>query len=1283
MASSADASTSDKTPAQLMAERDAAHSHNVTVEDVIDEDDIQHPPPSQSKADSAVTTNGTMSAKAAGKQKEKPSVLDTQDEEAFPSLGPAPKSTAQAPGWGAKGSLKTSASPALSGSSTPARPGSRGPGLNLPSQNRDHFDIRKEDLNTKAALQKVLTDAKRKYKVNTGIQDIKGGAEVRIWAEGPQDRQVRNALLEISKAISVEKEVKIEVPAAVSSIIIGKSGANINALQQKHGVRINIKRDSKPASSDPEESRTDVVEIKGDAASVREVNYKINELVKQHQPKVNMPLREVPPEFYPFLSGRYGSELQNLRNGGDLEVNIPEYVSWQAQPPPRAVPDGRPQFVPHGNSHITLSGDREAALQARLAIEQFIRQLEQELTTEELPVEQVLHPYIVGQKGMSPQEFFEQTGCAIIIPPGHHETDDIHIIGPADRLEDGRNLAEQLMSQRYNRPLDLSKQYANAPMGHERHSRALARYLQQKALEREFADTHNSEVIFPIHANAGSSWSVISGDQQKAVSAKNDLMKIAQAFPTSRIQLVDMDPFYHPHIGDMFSQRLQDDHGVIMIVPESADEPVVLVYEGPAQDGPFVLPRQRPTSPEQKEFERALQAAQAFLLGEIPSQEITLADIEVPRQHHDRVGRFVRNQQQAAPAPFPIQLDFGAPRRGQRAAQAPEKVSLRGPSPSEVEELRKQIEAFLLEVEQDEKERDYTTTCDFPEKFVKNLVGKQGANINALKEKHDVEIDTREPGKVKIKGPQKKAEACKVEIIKLGKQYEDEVNYSIKVDPKFHGELIGKGGENLTKLQNKVNNEVRIDFPRAQRGGNTSDNISEAGGAQQRQAADEIRIRGPKAKADKIRDELLSLTQYLQDNSHTATVSVSAAQVKSLIGRGGSELNLLREGGADINVPNTGAGGKHETDRVEITIKGNKAAVDKAKAEIQKRSKAFDSILTQTITVDPKYHRDIIGSGGSNISKIVSEAGGPERSAEAVQFPKKGETSADTITVRGTKEVVEKIIASITSYVEDKENQITETVDVPAEQHRLLIGTAGNIRKSIEQQFKVSLDIPRRETGSTGVKIAGRPEAVAQAKEHIISLTKQAEGVTIMVPRAVHHAVSNNGQIFRELSRQGIKVDHKGRQPPKRPATARPARKANADAPLITDEPSDTLAYQFELIHDAPSESETGEIPWVLSGKGEASDDAIAKAQKQIEAAIAKAQKPRHVGYLRLADPGLHRYVIGSKGSTINRIRKETNCDIQVPKSQNDGEEIEIFGEEEDIKDARDMILSEVEKAGN
>ncbi|KIX93397.1 uncharacterized protein Z520_10816 [Fonsecaea multimorphosa CBS 102226] len=1316
-------SSTTKTPAQLMQEKhEAAETHHVTVEDVVDEDDLEHPPPShhavEEAEDTTTPSNGAanvpMSAKAAGKQKaaDKPPVLDTQSEEAFPALGAATKTattaSARQPGWIASASAKaapTNGSPALgsrptsSGALTPnSTPGAgtpvtaSGPRSNvvLPGRYRDSFEIDNADLDKSKPLSRVLNDVKKKFNVIVTPKSTNFATRTEFIAEGPKAR-VTEALMYVSKELTLEKQVKLEIPSTVSAQIIGKAGANIKKLESQFNVRIHIDRDTKPVTS-PEDVKTDVVEIRGNAAQVRQVYEQISNQVKSLQPKVDLPVRNIPPEFYPFIAGRHADRIQKLEQDRDVRINVPQYHTWQHQPPPRpAEADQPPAFVPHGDNHIVISGDQAATLEARLFLEQLAEELQKELLLEELAAEQILHPYIVGERGMDPLKFLEETGCAVILPPPDHETEDVHIIGPRDKLEAGRNLAEELMSRKHNRAVDMHKHFNDAPQGPERHSRALAQYLQQKAIEREFMKSHGAEIIFPPSSSASPSWTVISNDPQKALSARNELSKITQAYPSARIQLVEVDPFFHPHLEQMHASNLRDSLGVHMIVPEDGSDPVVLVYEGPSQEQPFSLPRNKPSKAEIANFEKALQEAQALLLSNIPHQGISVQDIQVPKKFHDKVKRFVNNEPRPMPPEaFPVQVDFGGARGGPRQANGvsrgspSERVYLRGPSEADIAELRQKIEEFLREAEEDEKERGYTTTFAFPAQYNKNLIGKQGANIKALREKHDVEIDTREDGQVTIKGPAKKAEACKAEIQRLAKQWEDEVNFAIKIDPKYHGMLVGRNGENLQKIQSKVDNAVRIDFPKVQKfsdDASVADTASEAG-AGRGHPHDEIRIRGPRAKAEKVRDELLSLHQYLVDNSHSATVSVAQGQIASLIGRRGQEMEKLRaDTGAQIDIPKADG-----SDRVTIQIKGTKQQVEKAKQELEKRAKAYDNIVSRTLKVDRKHHPALIGAGGSHIQNLVAKAGGTGTSAEHVRFPRQGDES-DELTVRGTADVVEKILAAIQAFVDTRENSTTETIDVPISQHRALIGPNGSIRKKLEEEFDVTLNVPRVGTGLTGVTITGRPENVSKAKERVQGMTSKPQGETIMVPRSLHHVISRNGALFRELSRDGIRVDHNGQRPPPKGAANRgpPTRTTNGDMPLITDQPGEE-AYSWNMVSNQQElDGDSGEIPWVILAGKDASDDAVAKAKDKIKSLLEKAAEPQHTGFLILPDPRLHRHIIGQGGKTINAIRRESGCDIQVPNRNSgkgeEGEAITIVGKEDGVLTARDMILEEIKKA--
>lgn len=248
---------------------------------------------------------------------------------------------------------------------------------------------------------------------------------------------------------------------------------------------------------------------------------------------------------------------------------------------------------------------------------------------------------------------------------------------------------------------------------------------------------------------------------------------------------------------------------------------------------------------------------------------------------------------------------------------------------------------------------------------------------------------------------------------------------------------------------------------------------------------------------------------------------------------------------------------------------------------------------------------------------------------------------------------------------------------MPTDQHRSLIGRGGDTKRQMETKFKVSIDVPRQGNGQTGVKIVGRPEDVASAKEHIENLLQQQKGETIQVPRNVHHSVSNGGQFFRQLrNNHQVTVDHAGQALPAKPDTS--TRATGGSLPLITDDDQDNLdAHSWRVVNS--SAGEEGEIPWVLRGTPEN----VAKAIEVIQKAVEQAQKSDAIGYLILPDPRTWRHIIGPNGSRVNSIRKQSSCKIQVPRDQTNNEAIEIIGTKDGVETAKDLILEAVREGIN
>jgi rRNA processing protein Krr1/Pno1 len=648
-------------------------------------------------------------------------------------------------------------------------------------------------------------------------------------------------------------------------------------------------------------------------------------------------------------------------------------------------------------------------------------------------------------------------------------------------------------------------------------------------------------------------------------------------------------------------------------------------------------------------------------------------------RYHDKIRRHVEREHKKLPqTQIPPQLLFG-----QQPTPKPG-FNIRGRA-NDVRDLNTLIAAFIEQEKKDELERGFTTSFEYPHKLASHLIGRRGDNIKKLQEEFDVEINYTE-GKVELKGPQAKCAACKSHILSMVKKLEDEATHTVKIPAQYHGDLKGAKGSQVMRLQERYN--VRINFPRAVVApDDDADAATERSFRNQpAQAPDVVIIKGPKKGADEAREELLSLLQYTMDHAHQGTVSVSSKQIPSLIGTGGRELESLRlETGCAIDMPKKEDAETSTNGRVEVRLKGTKTQVEAAKKLIQERAKAFDNTITESLDVDPKFYKTIIGPNGATLYKIVLDAGGPDDRRvmnRMVNFPKQG-SGDNSIKLQGPKNVVQKIKSSIEALVSEREGQVTESINVPPEQHRHLIGAGGNIRRKIESECGVEVNIPKADTpGSerSNVTLVGKPANIQKARAHIESLLKEQASTTIDVPRCYHHVIADDGNFFRRLrSEHGVSVDHAGSKPPPKPTTGGASRgRANGSSlPLITDDPSEAKTHSWELVdHSVQDGDVTSTIPWVLRGNA----DKIAKAQATVEKAVQNASKPSCTGYLILSDPKLYRFVIGPQGSTVNSIRNQTSTQITVPRQGSGDEAIEVKGPKDGVEKARDMILDAVQQ---
>ena len=387
---------------------------------------------------------------------------------------------------------------------------------------------------------------------------------------------------------------------------------------------------------DDDDNIIDVV-IEGDAVAAEMARREIEAIVNERTSTSNIRLRDIPAEFYPFLTGPHGTGIEALENGRDIKIKVPTYHMWSHQPPPQApAPGQRPTFVPHPTNHIHLTGDRLAVQEARAEIERQVEDLRRRITLSQLAINRGQHQFIVGDDGLALHELLAETGCAVILPPENDETEMLTITGPHDRIEMGMDKVMNLATSMQMSSVDIARQHLNAPLGPQAHAWALTRYLRQRQAISQLEKMYDSRINLPTSNEGPMTWEVYSREGKNTIRARSDIMNVINAHPPTRFRHLELDPFFHEHLRERHHQLVRDEFGVHLLLPEENEEetPVFLVYEGPSSNGAALdLPRQRPSPAEVAQYEEILARAEERILSIISGHDaIGVQTVDVPNK---------------------------------------------------------------------------------------------------------------------------------------------------------------------------------------------------------------------------------------------------------------------------------------------------------------------------------------------------------------------------------------------------------------------------------------------------------------------------------------------------------------------------------------------------------------------------------------------------------------------------------------------------------------------------
>lgn len=906
---------------------------------------------------------------------------------------------------------------------------------------------------------------------------------------------------------------------------------------------------------------------------------------------------------------------------------------------------------------IMVTGKLDSVMKARKEI--VARLQTQASATVAIPKEH--HRFVIGKNGEKLQELELKTATKIAIPRPDDPSANIRITGTKEGIEKARH--EILL------------------ISAEQDKRAVERLHLEKVFHPFIAGAHN-RLVQELSQETGARISVpppslpkdeiiITGEKEAVALALNRIRAIYEDKKRKTTTIsVEVKKSQHKYIIGPKGNTLQEileATGVSVEMPplDSASETIILRGE-PDKLGPALT--------------------QVYA----KAKSVMVVEVTAPAWLH----RFIIGKKGQNIGRITQQL----PRVHIEFTDGEERISLEGPT-EEVEQAQAQIQEII---------KDLLVRMDYTEVFIdqrfhRHLIGKNGVNINRIKEQYKVSVripqDSERSGLVRIEGDPKGVQMARRELIEMVQRMENERTKDLIVEQKYHRTIIGQKGEKIKEVRDKFP-EVIINFPDPS------------------QKSDIVQLRGPKNEVEKCAKFLQKIIADLIENSFSLSVPIFKQFHKNIIGKGGANIKKIREEtNTKIDLPTENSNSEM------IVITGKKSNCEAARDRILAIQRELANIKETEVTIPAKLHNSLIGAKGCLVRSIMEDCGGVH-----IHFPSEG-SGSDKVTIRGPAGEVEKAKRQLLQLAEEKQvNNFTAELQAKPEYHKFLIGRGGvNIRR-VRDKTGARIIFPSADDAEQElITIVGKEEAVRHAQKELECLLKNLDDIvedTMDVDIRHHrHFVCRRGQVLRELAEEygGVAVSF--------PRTGSNSQKVSlkgakdcVDAAkrrileIVEDLESQvsvevaipqrfhravmgpkgsriqhiTREHEVQIKFPEREESTAGQDA-LIQENGDLSPDAEFIPRKcDIIIISGRAEKCEIAKVALLAlvpitedvpvSYDLHRYIIGQKGSGIRKMMEEYEVNIWVPQPEMQLDVIKVTGLAANVERAKVGLLERVKE---
>ncbi|OUM60177.1 hypothetical protein PIROE2DRAFT_63317 [Piromyces sp. E2] len=951
------------------------------------------------------------------------------------------------------------------------------------------------------------------------------------------------------------------------------------------------------------------LKIIGDKVGIELAKESIEKIINKHANRYRQTVK-IPRSYHMIIAGPDNSNLQLIQEETGAKVHIPPYVVSERT------------FDPE---EISITGTKAATNLALDKITSIYKELQRKTDELVFTCNKKQHQFIVGPKGKNLQEILKTTGCSVELPLPKEKSDKIVIRGPPENLPVALKLITEKANSQFIEDLKISDYCEDSSNNHFFRKYLYAKEWQNiKALEEKYS------VIINIRENQNSPNTLeVNGKNKKnteaAAKAFSDSLKKCKTF---EYDVVEIPHGVHSHIVGKNAKNINkikskyQDKLVDIIIPnekEESDEIIIIV------DG--------------KNMGKSSVASLLELVkNDISESADKLANmvtqtIEVDPKYHGSLIGAGGSAIKELRAKYNNTIMVRFPQKDAKGNDST--ITVSGPEKDVVAAINSLKAAVEAQKHFDFMNR-FSEVVTIGKGIGRRIVGGahvQNWLVEALKEKvgnkHEITEDELNMLKFDIKEENDKdVITCTghrnliPHVVKLvaerAKEILDTVNVDIEVDNKYHSQLIGTKGKNINDIKQKYN--VQFFFP-----AKVDEDDEDYEEKVKNRDQNKITIRGFKNDVEKAKQVVLEQVKDIIAHSHEITFQVPRLVVSKIVGRKGVIINKIKE---DTDTRIDFEEDEDEIDEegdVSIFIKGTKKGCEEAKKQIKRIVDESTIILTREVECPENIHDALKTRFRSHMDAIATKYG-EENEKARFNFPYgfEDEDERNKVFVRAPREHIEECCEAFKKLIEkvkeDVANRVSIKISVPRMDLARIVGTKGTNINNISTKYEVSIDMHRDaiENDLVPISISGLDmEKIEGAKKEILSMASVVESIPISELQYLY--IMNSQQFSKQRRQNGAFVD-----------------------------------FEKDRIR--------------INGDKKSVGDCKANFEKKLQ----EIDSYKHFKQLTI-DPSVCSLVIGRGGSNINRLRKETKCNIFVNSSrdnENDAENnvLVIAQNPEDLK---------------